>query len=196
LWGGWEFINAKRTLENVLIEGLKSIADLKAKGIEDFFIGLKKDISAVKEHPNIEKGLLILADFVGDLSNPVYRKIRNELDRSLRLKQKVYQYLNVILLNPEGKIIYVLHLHKSHPMENLGNEIPSPGNKAFKEGKKGIYFSDIFIKKSDKATQYNMLVTAPVLDSKNKFTGVIAFEVDMAPVYLFIRDTTGLGKTG
>jgi signal transduction histidine kinase len=41
-----------------------------------------------------------------------------------------------------------------------------------------------------------MLVTAPALDSNGAFIGVIAFEVDMAPVYELVQDTTGLGDTG
>jgi hypothetical protein len=41
-----------------------------------------------------------------------------------------------------------------------------------------------------------MLVTAPAHNFDGTFIGVIALEIDMAPVYGLIQDTTGLGETG
>ena len=41
-----------------------------------------------------------------------------------------------------------------------------------------------------------MLVTAPAFDFNGLFMGVIAFEVEMSPIYKLIQETAGLGKTG
>ena len=67
--------------------------------------------------------------------------------------------------------------------------------KAFAEGKSRIYFSDIYFDKAED-NRFEMLVTAPAFDFNGAFIGVIAFEVDMTPVYKLIQDTTGLGNTG
>jgi len=194
--GSLGFIYAKKELEIVRIAGLQSIADLKSKRIEDFFTVLKKDIIAVSDNLNIKKSISILDDSVGDFSNPVFKITRDELDSILKVKQKVYQYMpymNVILLNPEGIIIYVLH--KSHPLENLGNSLSDIEKKAFEEGKAGVFLSDIFMS-TTKADKFSMLMTAPVRDIEEKFAGVIAFEINMDSVYQFIQERTGLGETG
>ena len=41
-----------------------------------------------------------------------------------------------------------------------------------------------------------MLVTAPVKSPDGKFLGVIANEINMAPIYELIQDSTGLGQMG
>jgi len=67
--------------------------------------------------------------------------------------------------------------------------------KAFTEGKDRTYYSDVYFDAAED-NRFEMLLTAPATDFNGDFIGVIAFEVDMTPVYKLIQDTTGLGKTG
>ena len=67
--------------------------------------------------------------------------------------------------------------------------------KAFTEGKSRVYFSDVYFDKVED-NRFEMLLTAPATDFNGAFIGVIAFEVDMTPIYNLIQDTTGLGNTG
>jgi len=61
--------------------------------------------------------------------------------------------------------------------------------------KKEIRFSDIYYD-STEDHRFEMLVTGPAADSTGALYRVIAFEVDMTPVYSLIQDLTGLGATG
>ena len=135
------FITARKAIENIRIADLKNIADLKANSIENFFIVLKEDLLYVKNHPDIKKNVLLLADSPRNLSSPEYQNIRDGIDRIFNIKQKVHQYLNIILLNPEGKIIYILH--RTNMSENLGDFLPESVRGSFNEGKRGFYFSRI-----------------------------------------------------
>ena len=103
------YYHARETLESLRIEELKSIADLKAKRIEDFFAEHQKHLSIAQQRPTLIKYTAILAEFSGDLSNPIYAEIRDELDRALKIYLPVYDFINVILTNSEGRIVYALN---------------------------------------------------------------------------------------
>ncbi|MGD8286854.1 MAG: hypothetical protein PVG08_22245, partial [Desulfobacterales bacterium] len=79
------YYHAKKTLESLRIEELKSIADLKAKRIEDFFAEHQKHIAIAQQRPTIIKHTALLAEVSDDFSNPIYADIIAELDRALKM---------------------------------------------------------------------------------------------------------------
>jgi PAS domain S-box-containing protein len=187
------YFHARKTLESVRMEKLKSIADLKVKRIEDFFVDQKKHIMLAQQRPTLKKYAAMLAGFSGDFSNPVYENIRDELDRSLKIYQPLYAFRNVILANPDGKIVYVLE--RSSSRELLGRALPHQGKILTGDGQNGIQLSDIFASKIEKS-RFSMFFFAPILSEEDKIVGIAAFETDMAPIYELIENTTGLGETG
>ena len=82
LFVGWlGFTNARSSIESTQMDALKSISDLKARKIEDFFAEMEKDIIAILEYPNAKRYISILAGFSDDISSPAYKAIRTELRR-------------------------------------------------------------------------------------------------------------------
>jgi PAS domain S-box-containing protein len=193
LVGSLGYFHARRTLEAVRMEKLKSIADLKVKSIEDFFIDQKNHIIIAQQRPTLRKYAAILAEFSGDFSSPVYEAVRYELDQAIRIYQPVYAFRNVFLTNAEGKIVYALD--HSAAREMLGQSLTDLYGKSFTEGQNGIQISDIVASKI-KAGQFSMIFLAPIRSDEDQFLGTAAFETDMAPIYELIQNTTGLGKTG
>lgn len=188
------YITARKSIENIRMADLKRIANLKASSIENFFMVLKEDLLHVKNHPDIIKSILLLADSPRNFFNPEYQKTRNKVDRIFNVKQKVHQYLNIKFLNPKGEIIY--GFHRPNISECIGDPLPEPIRESFNEGKRGFYFSKIFKRKIGSSDHFSMLITAPVLNSEGSFVGVIAFEVAMDPILAIIRENKGLEKTG
>lgn len=119
---------------------------------------------------------------------------KERLDERLRvwLEQKK-EIIDVKLLNPEGKVIYVAN--ERLMSRDLDNPLPDPTGKAFQEGAKGIYISEIF-RGQGRGYNFGMLVTAPIFDFDKSFIGVLTFEINMEPIYEFIQDVTGLGESG
>ena len=187
------YYHARKTLESLRMEKLKSIADLKAKRIEDFFADQKKHIMIAQRRPTLKKYTAMLAEFSGDFSSPVYKTIRDELDRSLRIYEPVYDFRNVILANSAGRIVYALD--RSSARELLGQTMTDLWGKSFVDGKNGIQLSDIFASKIEPG-RFSMFFLAPIRTDEGQFVGVAAFETDMAPIYKLIQNATGLGKTG
>ncbi len=187
------YSSAKKALENLRMEELKSITDLKVKKIEDFFNDQKNHARIAQQRPTIKKYTAILSDLDVDFSSPVYETIRNELDRALKMYPSVYDYANVVLANPQGRIIYVLN--RFSKLEDMDRFLPDLWQKAFKKGKTGIYLSDLFRSRSH-AGQFSVYITGPVHNFDGKFVGVIALEVDMASIFKLVKDSTGMGETG
>ena len=187
---------AKKTLRNVRIEELESIAHLKVEKIEKFFFERKGDIKTAQKYFNTKTNLPIVAQFANDRKNPAYLTAKKMLDEQLKSFQYVYGYSDVMLVSPEGKIVYVTN--ESCLETNLDQPLPGFNSKAFEEEKEEIYFSDVFFRMRNKieGSDFGMLVTAPVYDFKEIFIGVIVLEIDMELIYKFIQDTTGLGETG
>jgi signal transduction histidine kinase len=73
-----------------------------------------------------------------------------------------------------------------------------PESRFFEEGKKGVYFTDVLMNRTpgEAGNSYEMFCVAPLTDVNGNFIGEVIIEIDMGPVYKFIRETTGLGQTG
>ncbi|MEE4265356.1 MAG: ATP-binding protein [Desulfobacteraceae bacterium] len=187
------YFSARKALGNLRMEALQSITDQKAKMIEGFFGEQKNHVQIAKQRPTIKKYTAMLSDPGVDFSSPAYETIRAELDNALKIYFPVYDYANVMLANPQGRIVY--NLNRYSGLEDVNRILPELWPEAFKEGKKGIYLSDVFRSRSQ-AGRYSVYITAPVHNFDDKFVGVIALEFDMAPIFKLVQNLTGMGETG
>ncbi len=187
------YFNAKKALEITRIEALKSITYLKAKKIEDFFAEQIKHIKIAQRRPGIKKYTSMLAEFSGDFSSPIYETISAELDMTLNMYQPLYDYMNVILANPEGKIVYALN--RSTPLKDINHILPEPWEITFEEGKKEVYISDVF-RSRNRTNRLSVFIAGPIHNFDGKFVGVIAIELDLTSIFTFVQDPTGMGVTG
>ena len=187
------YYHARKTLESLRMEGLRSIAVLKAEQIEDFFSHHKKHITIAQQRPTLKKNAMLLAGYSGDFTGQAYKAIRDELDQALKSYQPVYDFINILLVNPEGRIVYVLN--PSAAPELLGHSLPDLWEGAVNDRGNEIQFSGIFTGKFA-ANTFSMFAMAPIHSFANQYVGAAVFEIDMAPIYKLIQDTTGLGVTG
>ncbi|MGR3219370.1 MAG: methyl-accepting chemotaxis protein, partial [Candidatus Anammoxibacter sp.] len=191
--GYLSFHKAKTAIANARIAGLESIADLKVAGIESFFFERKADITVAQDYFNIKKNLPTVTQYAGDRTNPLYIAAKKMLDGQLKTFQKTYRYNNVALISPAGNVVYTTNEDDRDTF--LDKPLPDPEGYAYKNGRKGIYLSEIFRKNSN-SNAFAMFVTAPVNDFDRNFIGVLAFEIDMKNIYDIMQETKGLGKTG
>lgn len=187
------FFRAQGALEDARLAQVETIADLKARSIENFFEDLRQDAAVAQDYFNVRTNLPTVTRLANDRTNPEYITAKETLDSQLKPFQRTKGLANVALVNTEGKIVYASD--EAHAARDLDNPLPDPGGKAFEAGRNGIYFADIFENKAE-ASDFAMVVTAPVHDFDWGLVGVVAFEVDMKPVYELIQDPAGLGATG
>ena len=172
---------------------MRELVTFKAEEIEAYFAGLKADIEIAQDSYSVKKNLPVLTRLANNPVDPEFLTAKKMLDDVLRKTPSIVGLSDIMLVNPEGKIVY--SSNPEHYPKDFLNMLPDSQQKAFEEGKNKIYFSDVFLNKVE-GNKPEMLVTAPVVDFKGVFIGVIAFEFDMAPIYKLIQDVTGLGETG
>ncbi len=187
------YTNYKKSLEARRLSQLQDLTVFRADRIETYFSGIKSHIEIAQGFYNIKKNLPILIRFASDQNNPEFVAAKKMLDGQLQQMQSVSDLSDIMLVNPQGRVIYTSNnpRHYSKDMSN-GNDAEQ---KAFSQGKDRIYFSDVYFDKTED-NRFEMLLTAPATDFNGAFIGVIAFEVDMTPLYKLIQDRTGLGETG
>jgi len=186
-FGMMVFSHARDSLMSVRIAQLNNIADLKKEKIETFFNERKADIRAIQQFPDIKQHLPLLIEHADNRSGLTYMKAWQDIDDQLKTFQDNYGYLNVMLTDAKGTIMYA-----SSKTELVGR--PLKIINYLGEGRKGIYLTDVFKNKSDK-DRLEIVGAAPI-NVKGKFIGEVLLEIDMGPIFQFITDATGLGKSG
>jgi PAS domain S-box-containing protein len=191
LFGVIIFSQARNILKTVRIAQLDTIADLKKDKIETFFQEREADIRSAEDFRNIRMNLPVLIKHTREKSAPAYVQAKQALDDQLKTFQQSSGYLDVMLLDPQGRVLYVSN--DEHAAVQLNK--PLQDRKFFEEGKKGIYFTDLFFGTNGHG-HVEMIGIAPVQNLQGAFIGAVALEIDMVPIFKFIQDTTGLGTSG
>jgi PAS domain S-box-containing protein len=186
------FTNYKNSLETNRISQLQDLTIFRADRIETYFAGLKAHIKIAQGFYNIKKNLPVLTRLADDPNNPEFLAAKKMLDEQLHQMRSVSDLTDIMLVNPEGKVVYANK--PGHYSKDISNGLDAE-QKAFSQGKDRVYFSDVYFDKAED-NRFEMLLTAPAFDFNGAFIGVIAFEVDMTPAYRLIQDTIGLGETG
>ena len=186
------FYRDKNNLISTRIDRLKSIAALNATKIELFFNKQKGDIAVAQDYYNIKTNLPVLSKYRNERSNNEYIKAKAMLDRQLKTFQNVYSYKDIKLINKEGLIVYCSD--DEHALFEIDTLLSDPYGRAFVNGKKDIFISDVCRSIIHK-NKFIIFVTAPAYDFDNKFIGVIVFEIMMDSIHDSIHDDTG-GHTG
>jgi hypothetical protein len=192
--GYLSFNRARYALQTTRIEALESIADVKVDKIETFFSERRGDIRVAQDFLIIKQNLPVLNLYANNRTTPEYTTAKKALDDQLKIFQKTYKYDNVMLVNLDGKVMYVTN--EEHSKQYIDNPLPDPEGKAFDKGKNGIYVTDIFNSGDVSDSKLTMFITAPAFDLERTLVGVIAFKINMDHIFGFIQDTTGLGETG
>jgi len=187
------FHNYKNSLEAVRTSALRDTASFKDDTLETYFSGLKANMAVTQSLYNIKQNLPVLTRLVAKTDDPEFLAARKMLDLQLSQMQLVWGLSDIMLMNPDGRIVYTSN--PEHYSKEFLSLLPDPQQKGFSEARQRIYFSDVFLSKVE-GNKAEMLVTAPAFGHNGIFIGVIVFEVDMAPIYKLVQDTTGLGKTG
>jgi signal transduction histidine kinase/DNA-binding response OmpR family regulator len=186
------YTQAKIELQNSRISALEKIAELKVDKIEFFFTERIGDIKTLQANPSIITSFPVLAQSAVDDTSHIAAK--EQLDGQLKVMTKVFNLLDVMLVNKEGMVIYASNeLHSDHEVGRLLQV--DFAAEVMKQGSKGIYQSPIIMNKL-RLNVFEIVHAAPLHSFTGEFLGIVVVEVDMLPVYQFIQDTTGLGKTG
>lgn len=171
------------------LQSLNVIADLKVQRIESFFTKTSSEINLIQQLPLIKDNLLPALTEIENNNREGYEKLKTQLDQTLLPLKSSYKFHHLYLTSNSGKIIY--NLGESSSSYELGEYLSDPDGYTLKV-KDSVYFSNIYPLQDD----YFMMASAPIFDDEGNQLGIVVCQINMAPVYAMIQDTTGLGETG
>lgn len=184
------FTDAKSALKSEIELNLSSVANLKAKIIEDFFFERRADIIVTANRVDIKESLATMSALSHRQNDPIFLKAKESLDPQVNTLLSEYKYHDIILLDSAGRLIY------SYP-KNMQNEPLLKLKELPFEGLKNRPFTtEIFKTVSEGRPDYNIFITTPVYDLHNNFAGVLVFGINMNVIYDILNDNSGMGKSG
>ncbi|NOX25630.1 MAG: response regulator [Deltaproteobacteria bacterium] len=187
------YYTTRQELRNAAFSKLSAIADLKAERIEKFFHSWLSDMITVRGYWNIKQNMPVLNRHIADLNNPAALTATKVLDQQLRVLQKVYNLFDVMLLAPDGKVVYSSNeTHKGH---EIGHVNPEINGELLALARKKAVFSGVLYNVHP-GSGFEMYILGPAHNGGGKFIGFIAFELDMRSVYDMIQHNTGMGASG
>jgi signal transduction histidine kinase len=186
------YTNFKKSLETNRLTQLSDLTVFRADRIETYFAGLKSYMTIAQGYFNIKKNLPVLIRSAGRPDSIQAVAARKMLADQLSEMQSVSDMTDIMLVSPGGRVVYANR--PGHYSKDLSKGLPAE-RAAFEQGQRHVFLSEIYMDTTEDK-RFEMLVTGPATDFNGVFTGIIAFEVDMTPVYRIIQDVTGLGSTG
>ncbi|EKD25790.1 MAG: sensory box histidine kinase/response regulator, partial [uncultured bacterium] len=184
------FNESKNAIEKKLFIKLDIIADHCRKDLEIFLFERKADLLTLQHCEIYNPNISILNQFCKDPSNPLYIATKKELDRRLNVYQEAYGYIDIMLTNLEGRIIYVFN--PEHETE-LGNTL-SGKCADLQEVRKQFYVGDIH-KTKLKNHPYTFYVGGPVYSDEEKIIGCVHLEIDLETVNKIVQENQSPEKS-
>ena len=184
--------HATSGIQSETIEHLEELAKLKADEITRYFEQLKTDLVSAEDFVLLRTNIPILLALKEHQNDARYAAAKRLLDIQTIEYASAHHINDIDVLGPDGTIIYstdmddAMHIeHETHSMAAL-----------LREGRQGIYFTDVFRKVENGGPMSFMLASAPLKDLRGKLIGIIVFEINLNDFFDHIRETTGLGKSG
>jgi two-component system, NtrC family, sensor kinase len=163
---------------------------MDVNAIEMFFSEIKSNVITLGSRNVVKTNLPLLAKYNSDPSNLAYIETKKALDEQLAIVINTYKYVDIILTNMEGRIVYV-----SGPEHEFGlGAIISDKDDVFQKAKNGIYIGDI-CKTFHKIHPYTLWLAGPVYSDADKVIGLVHVEIDITILYKLIQENQGLGES-
>jgi C4-dicarboxylate-specific signal transduction histidine kinase len=106
------YTNYKKSLEANHLSQLQDLTIFRADRIESYFSGIKSHIEIAQGFYNIKKNLPILIQLADDPNKPEYLAAKKMLDSQLQQMQSVSEISDIMLVNPQGRVVYTTNKPK------------------------------------------------------------------------------------
>lgn len=184
--------HATSRIQSATIEHLEELTKLKADEITRYFDQVKVDLVTAQDFVALRTNTPILSALKNRPNDPRYIAARTMLDIQTIKYASDHHIKDIDIISLDGTVLY------SGDMDDIGHiERDTHATEALlREGRAGVYFTDVF-SKVDKGRQIRfMYASAPLSDLRGKCVGIIVFEISLDRFFEHIQATTGLGKSG
>jgi len=187
------FTLAETSLEKEHFIEVNNNAILEMDRIEAFFSERKGDASVFSQSELLKREIPILNQFYNDPTNIQYIESDEHTDEHLKVVRESFGYDNIMLLNPEGEIIFVSKNERKSLF--LGKSFLDIDPNTVIEGKKGVHLSDVIPDLgADGLPEFFM--SSPILDDEKNLLGILVFDIPIQRFLENIMKHSYVGETG
>lgn len=180
--------SARNILTNIISENLARANAHKKMMIEMYYDDIREDMSLIGDL----KGIVEELPAIHPSNGSGIAKGLARLGQQLNTIKNEKKFENILLVNPEGKIVYALSdLHGGKKLGTPLNEY-LPGT--FDAGRNNVYVSGISKNRSVGASF--IIGVAPVQGEDGKFLGEVVAEVKTDEIFDIIQNRLGMGNSG
>jgi len=183
----YSYFYIEKQLTNSALSHLEAITKMKSSQIDRFYKKIENDVLTIQESPYVKNIISVHSALKGDTESGEYKKQKGLVAEQLRSYISKREIDEVYIFALDGCTIACSRMKK-------GNSSIQYDNEAFKKGKEGLYFSDIYMG-HEQNKSFLFTVSAPIFDN-GKLVGVVVTEVVTDSFFEQIQDTAGLGMTG
>ncbi|MFA0962849.1 PAS domain S-box protein [Roseivirga sp. BDSF3-8] len=173
---------SKKALEEKYTESLSVILKLKKDKITYFFEQAGTDARVLRRSDITQSNLEWLTSGEDSLT----QMATDRLDNFIAPYFEAGRYHNILLAGADGQVYYSYNRN----VISSGSYLTDPDGVTFAKGTENPYFSHIF-KQGD---AHYLLHALPMQGGGS--SAMLIMQIDMAPIYTVLSDTTGLGNTG
>lgn len=175
-------------LSGSALSHLEVIAKLKAEQIERFYDRARLDLYTLQDSYLLKTGVPTLVAYANNPESAQYTTVKKYIDNRIGNFIKDRDISGVYIFGADKSIIAKAVNDKSVAMKELDE-------KAFEEGKKGVYFSDIYVDAA-RSKHFYMTISAPLYDLQQNLLGVVTLETVADYFFDQVQDRNGLGVSG
>ncbi|MCX5680963.1 MAG: ATP-binding protein, partial [Candidatus Omnitrophica bacterium] len=185
------FYNAEHSLGAEILSKLNNVASDGADKLEAFLSERKANMMVLQKRDIFTIPFSILEKFCNDPSNPSYLAAEKDIDAQMAVLKTAYKYVNIMLADKDGKIIYVSNPKRGYELNQL---IPDKDT-VFQKAQEGIYIGEIQ-NVSDKEHPLVLFLAGFVYDAAGEIIGLVHSELDMEEIFNRLYQNTDLGESG
>jgi hypothetical protein len=129
---GFSF-NAEMNLKERIAPALKAGVNGKIGQINDLLLAGQKGLLVLQDSEAIKKALPLLDQWSGSPGNYSYVEARNTVEAQIEAVQKAYGFVNIMLVNAQGKVVFVykperiFHLNDPSPFRGAYSSMVAVG---------------------------------------------------------------------
>ena len=183
---------AQSSLEKQHFVEVNENADLQIKRIEAFFFERKADVAVTSQADLFKREIPTLNQFYNDPTNIQYIESDEKTDKRLKIIRESYGYDNIMLLNPEGEIIFVSKNERKSLF--LGKSFLDIDPNTFIEGQKRVHLSDIIPDLGADGLP-ELFISGPILDDEQNLLGILVFDIPIQRFLDNIMKDSYVGET-
>jgi PAS domain S-box-containing protein len=183
---------ANNSLHERYLETLTAVNTFKAQKISDHLQQVSAGLKGAQQQAALREALNQLTTPVteGEAQAPI--DLEGTLSPILTPLQEVNGWENLIVLDTNGKILYATQADKLSGA--VGSVFEDVDGSTLEKAAVDLFFTDVY--KAKESSSYYMLAGVALTDTNDHEVGFLVAQLNMAPVYSIVKDTTSLGQTG